>query len=162
MKPSQWRKCWNHVPAKSPSAALGMMVMKIFIDRNYVADRNSRYIVHLHKHCTPWGHNSLHLGHDFTYHKLTRVFGRWYILVLARRKMREKRKTLPWDVEAVGMRCQVSCQKVVHHISSYAFWVAYASSTASYVPRNTPQGCVLPIVRRAGVLHQGIGCSTFI
>jgi len=35
----------------------------------------------------------LHLGHDFTYHKLTRVFGRWYILVLARRKMREK--TLP-------------------------------------------------------------------
>ena len=39
--------------------------MKIFIDRNYVADGNSRYIVHEHKHCTPWGLNSLHLGHDF-------------------------------------------------------------------------------------------------
>jgi len=47
-----------------------MMMMKIFIDRNYVAAGNSRYIVHLHKHCTPCGLNSLYLGHDFTYHKL--------------------------------------------------------------------------------------------
>jgi len=39
------------------------MKMKIFIDRNYVAAGSSRYIVHLHKHCTPWGLNSLHLGH---------------------------------------------------------------------------------------------------
>jgi len=82
----------------------------------------------------------LHLGHDFTYHKLTRVFGRWYILVLARRKMREKNLAL------VGLDSYFGCVLLFTLQTTSQRWNSVLSAP------QTRQAATL--LRRVGGLHK--------